>query len=142
MVIGAVAVTAGWADERERRIPNRVVLVGAVAALAIAVASGAGWAAVAGASTGGGPLLALHLARPAGVGFGDVKLAMVLGALLGMVHWPLAAVALAVATVLGLAGAVVVRSWRRSVPFGACLGAAALVTLALAPAVGRMLALW
>jgi leader peptidase (prepilin peptidase)/N-methyltransferase len=147
-VLGALATGAGWPDLCERRIPNRVVLAGlvATAALALVVAVGGDrpvlGSVVAGGVVAGGTMLALHLARPASLGFGDVKLATVVGALLGMVHWSLAAVMLAVASVAGAAGALAVREWRRSIPFGTCMGVAALVAFAATPFLRDRVGLW
>lgn len=138
LTVGALAVAAGIPDGRERRIPNVVVVTGAGAAVAIAVPVAlAGDPAVigrlvAGTALGGGLLLALHLARPEGLGFGDVKLAAALGGVLGVVHWTLIAIALGAAALLGSTGAVVRRGWRRSIPFGACLGVGAVAAVASA----------
>jgi leader peptidase (prepilin peptidase) / N-methyltransferase len=147
-VLGALAVAAGEPDLRERRIPNRVVLAGllATAALAVVVALGGDrpvvGSVVAGGAVAGGMMLALHLARPASLGFGDVKLATLLGAALGIAHWSLAAVMLAVASVAGAAGALAVRGWRRSIPFGTCMAVAALVVLAATPLLRDRVGLW
>ena len=72
-------------DVEERRIPNRIVLPAAAVMLALQIALEPGraleWTA---AALGAGALL-LVLARlhPAGLGLGDVKLALLLGAALG-----------------------------------------------------------
>jgi leader peptidase (prepilin peptidase)/N-methyltransferase len=80
-LLAAVTVT----DLRTRLIPNRLLAAGALLGLAVALASepGAvpgriGWAAGA-----AGFLGAAHLARPEGMGMGDVKLAGVAGLYLG-----------------------------------------------------------
>ena len=74
------------------------------------------------------PLLLAHLVDPAGLGFGDVKLAVVLGALVGIIDWRLAPVALGVACMSALGWATVKRV--RSLAFGPPLvGGAAVVFL-------------
>jgi len=79
--LALVAVSA--TDLEHRIIPNRIVLPAAAAVLVAqtAVHPSPEWAiAAAGAS---GFLLAAALAYPAGMGMGDVKLALLLGAMLG-----------------------------------------------------------
>jgi leader peptidase (prepilin peptidase)/N-methyltransferase len=148
VVVGAVAAHAGWADLRERRIPNRVVAAGLVATLVLVLAIANGGdrpivgSVVAGGVVAGGLMLALHVARPTSLGFGDVKLAAVLGALLGIVHWSLAAVMLGLASLAGAAGAAVITTWRRSIPFGTCMGVAALATVAAARLLHTRVGLW
>jgi leader peptidase (prepilin peptidase) / N-methyltransferase len=76
-----VVVTA--TDLSHRIVPNRVVIPGAVAVLVLMTAAEPSpeWAiAAVGAS---GFLLAAALAYPAGMGMGDVKLALLMGAALG-----------------------------------------------------------
>ena len=88
------------------------------------------WSALLGLALGAGPLLAVHLITPAGIGFGDVKLAAVLGGLLGVVHWILALLMLGLASVVALGGVAMLPTWRRSIPFGLCLGVAAVLSIA------------
>lgn len=108
LFFGLCAATVTVTDLVERRIPNRVVGPGAVGALSLlGVAAGvsgdpwplarAGIAMVALA----GFYLALGLAFPGGVGFGDAKWAGVVGLLLGYLGWA----AVADATLLGFATA-------------------------------------
>jgi leader peptidase (prepilin peptidase)/N-methyltransferase len=148
VAVGVLAVAAGWPDLRERRIPNRAVLGGLSATVLIALAVELGGdrpvagSVAGGAVLAGGLMLALHLARPASLGFGDVKLAAVLGALVGIVHWSLAAVTLGVAALIGAAGVLALRGWRRSIPFGTCMGAGGLATIAAAAALRDAVGLW
>lgn len=136
----AALVPAAIVDLHERRLPD--VWVGAAAAVfvaAVAVTSVVATdepitaslaAGIAGAVAMGVPLLVLHLASPAAMGYGDVKAAAVLGAACGIVHWHLALSALALAAggaaVTGLVGR------RRTVPFGPFLVLAAATALATA----------
>jgi leader peptidase (prepilin peptidase)/N-methyltransferase len=74
-----------------------------------------------------GPLLLLHLVSPAAMGWGDVKLAFVLGSALASVDVRLGIAALALASAATLIGALV--AGRVAVPFapGLVAGAAALL---------------
>ena len=79
----AVLVAVSAIDAEHRIIPNRIVLPAAVVVLVAntALTLSPEWAlAAAGAS---GSLLAAALAYPAGMGMGDVKLALLMGAALG-----------------------------------------------------------
>jgi leader peptidase (prepilin peptidase)/N-methyltransferase len=83
-------------DIRERRLPNALTLTGAAAVLTVATAAGRGAAALAGTVALTAVYLAVHCAAPGGMGAGDVKLALGLGALTGCFGagvWFLAAVA-------------------------------------------------
>lgn len=101
-VIGAAAgvLIVGWAgalsvfDLIWRRLPNALTIGGAVVVLAGAACCGRGVPALLGAMALGGLYLAVHLADPAALGGGDVKLAFALGGLtgaLGLPVWILAA---------------------------------------------------
>jgi leader peptidase (prepilin peptidase)/N-methyltransferase len=72
-------------DVEERRIPNRIVLPAAAVMLALQIALEPGRALEWTAAALGASALLLVLARlnPAGLGLGDVKLALLLGAALG-----------------------------------------------------------
>jgi leader peptidase (prepilin peptidase)/N-methyltransferase len=145
VVAAAFLVPLVLIDLRERRLPDRLTLSGAAALLALVgahAAIGGDVAPVAGALAGAGLmagiLLALHLASPRGMGFGDVKLGLVLGVLVGARSVGLILPALLAAGVLGaLAGVVqMVRRRRRdvTVPFGPFLAAGSVLALVL---VGR-----
>ncbi|MBC7723761.1 MAG: prepilin peptidase [Burkholderiaceae bacterium] len=87
-----VAVAVSAADIRSHRIPNRIVYPSyAVSTALIAVASlGGGWAfvrAVAGAAALFAVYLLLAWAVPQGLGFGDVKLAGLIGLHLAWLGW-------------------------------------------------------
>jgi leader peptidase (prepilin peptidase)/N-methyltransferase len=130
------------ADLRVRRLPDRLTLGGTAALLAVLAAGGAITGdfgplgrGVVGALLMAAVLFALHVASPAGMGFGDVKLGLLLGVLVGS-----RSVALVLTTLLvaGAAGAVVgviqmVRHRRRQVtlPFGPCLVLGAVLALVL-----------
>jgi leader peptidase (prepilin peptidase)/N-methyltransferase len=82
--LGCLLLTAiSVVDLEERRVPNRLVLPGLVAALAARTALDPSVRWVAGAAIAGGAFFVLALVYPAGMGMGDVKLAAFLGAWLG-----------------------------------------------------------
>lgn len=125
-------------DIESRRLPNRIVLPAAALVLAARlITAPEHWAAWIGAALGAaGFLLAFALAFPGGLGMGDVKLAFLLGAMLGSALVPAAELG----TLAGAAAAVVllVRDGRgafgRAIPFGPFLAFGAIaVTLLFAP---------
>ncbi len=139
--VGALAVTAllAWSlalsviDVRQRRLPNVLTLSGAVAILAAAFGCGRGLAALLGAATLAVLYLTVHLVSPAGLGAGDVKLAVALGALtgaLGVEVWVLAALGAPVLT--AVSGVVnLLRGRGGTVPHGPAMLLASLCAAAL-----------
>ena len=105
LALTAVLVPVALIDLDHRLIPNVLTLAGALAALAIGLATepaGVPEQLLAGAAAGGF-LLAAALARPGGMGMGDVKLAAVLGLFLGWEVGVALLVALLAGTIVGLA---------------------------------------
>ena len=105
----AVALVFVWLaalscyDIRQRRLPNRLTLPGAGVILLAAAFAGRGLPALAGAATLAGMYLLVHLVAPAGMGAGDVKLAIGLGGLAGCFGaevWLLAALSAPLLTAL------------------------------------------
>jgi leader peptidase (prepilin peptidase)/N-methyltransferase len=137
VVLGLVFVTALVAitltDLERRVIPNRVLLVAAVAGVLIAAIgdpSSLPERAIAAAAAGGGLFLVV-LAYPRGMGLGDVKLAAVMGLFLGRNVAPALLVALLAGSVVGLAmiarhGA---EARKRAIPFGPFLALGGIVGL-------------
>ena len=127
--LALVAVSA--TDVEHRIIPNRIVLPAAAAVLVVqtALRPSPEWAI--GAFGASGFLLLAALIYPAGMGMGDVKLALLLGAMLGK-H-------VAVAMMLGLLAAVVVAvvlfvkhgaaARKTAIPFGPFLALGSVVAL-------------
>lgn len=70
-------------DLRERRVPNRIVLPAAALVLALHTAADPTWEWAAAAAAAFAALLVAALAVPGGLGMGDVKLCLLLGAMLG-----------------------------------------------------------
>ncbi len=124
-------------DIRHRLIPDAVVLPAAAVALAAAVAADPGrWWAPAGAALGAAAVLLLPwLVRPEAMGLGDVKLALLMGAALGVSVVPALAVAFAAAAAAGLV--LLLRDGAaargRAIPFGPFLAGGAVVGLAWGP---------
>lgn len=79
----AVLVALSVIDARHRIVPNRIVLPAALAALVLhtAIDPSPEWLLAALGASGG--LFLVALAYPQGLGLGDVKLALLLGAMLG-----------------------------------------------------------
>jgi leader peptidase (prepilin peptidase) / N-methyltransferase len=122
-------------DITRRRLPNWLTLPGGATVLAVATLCGSGAAALAGAAALTLLYLVVHLVAPAGMGAGDVKLAIGVGGLTGAFGvdvWVLAAVGAPLLTALVALGALIGRSCR-SVPHGPsmCVTAAAAVAVAL-----------
>ena len=126
-------------DVRHRRLPNVLTLPGAGVILLVAALAGRGLPALAGAAALAAMYLLVHLAAPAAMGAGDVKLAIGLGGLagcFGVGAWFLAALAAPLLTALW--GVVVLRLFggdgAATVPHGpsmclATVGAAGLALL-------------
>lgn len=135
----ALLVPAAAIDVREQRLPDPLLLAAAgvlVTAMALGVVAGGGADPIGmlvGAAAMAIPLLLVHLASPAAMGFGDVKLAVVLGAATGSAT--LALVALALGT--GCSAVVGVALRRRTVPLGPGLVGGAVITLVVAALAGR-----
>lgn len=134
LAFAALLVPVVFIDLDYRIIPNPLMLLGAVAAPAIVLATEPDAIVehlVAGAAAGGFFLVAV-LAYPAGMGMGDVKLAAVMGLFLGRAVGPALFVALLVGSLVG--AAIIARKGARegrktAVPFGPFLALGGLVGL-------------
>lgn len=137
VVLAWLAALSGY-DVRVRRLPNLLTLPGAAVILLAAAGAGRGEPALAGAAALTATYLLVHLVSPAGMGAGDVKLAIGLGALAGCFGagvWFLAALAAPLLTVTwALAGRLVGRAGAAPVPHGPsmCVATAAAIGLVLA----------
>jgi leader peptidase (prepilin peptidase)/N-methyltransferase len=130
-----VLVVLSFIDVRTRRLPNRIVLPAAAVVLAahVAIAPDRALEWVVAALGAFALLLAAALAYPGGLGMGDVKLALLLGAALG---WAVGAALVIGFAAAGLAGVLmIVRSgWsarRAALPLGPFLALGALAALLL-----------
>jgi len=133
LVFVALLAAITLTDLGRRVIPNAILLVGAVAAVAVAAVGDPSslierGAAAAGA---GGFLLVAALAYPRGMGMGDVKLAAVMGLFLGAAVPVAIAVALGAGALLGIG--LMVRhgaaARKQAVPFGPFLALGGVVGL-------------
>lgn len=100
LTVAAASVT----DLRRRLIPNPIVATAAAVGLLLAATGGPGrlaMAALAGALVAA-PMLAVALARPDGLGMGDVKLVAVIGIYLGWSAWIALLSGLGLATITGI----------------------------------------
>ena len=133
-----IVVPAALIDLEYRIIPNSLTALGALAAIAIGLAldpGGEPQRLIAGAAAGGFLLLAA-LAYPGGMGMGDVKLAGVIGLLLGSAVAPAIFIALLTGALLG--GAILVRRGvqegrKTKVPFGPFLAFGGVTATFLGP---------
>jgi leader peptidase (prepilin peptidase)/N-methyltransferase len=137
VALGLVFVTVLMAvtltDLERRLIPNKILIVGAVFAIAIATLADPaglperGIAAVA----AGGLLFAAALAYPRGMGLGDVKLAATMGLFLGRNVGPALLVALLAGSLVGMA--MIAREGaaarKKAIPFGPFLALGGVVGL-------------
>lgn len=133
LVFVTMLVAITLTDLDRRVIPNKVLLVAAVAGAVIAAVgdpSSLPERAIAAAAAGGGLFLVV-LAYPRGMGLGDVKLAAVMGLFLGRNVAPAILVALLAGSVVGLFliarhGAA---ARKRAIPFGPFLALGGVVGL-------------
>jgi leader peptidase (prepilin peptidase)/N-methyltransferase len=108
LYLGAISTALALIDLDVHRLPNKIVLPAYVVGIVLLGAASAiegDWGQLLRAAIGMASLyalyLVLHLARPGGMGFGDVKLAGVLGLFLGWLGWGQLAVGAFGAFVLG-----------------------------------------
>lgn len=154
LYLAAAGLALSLIDFDHHRLPDKIVLPSyVVVGVLLAVASGAtnDWWALARAGIGATALFAFYLAiafaYPAGMGFGDVKLAGVLGGLLAYLSWSALFVGAFAGFALGAVAGVVVMAVRKggrktAIPFGPFMIAGALVAVfAAAPLVADYLRL-
>jgi leader peptidase (prepilin peptidase)/N-methyltransferase len=141
---GAVGLALALIDLDTRRLPNRIVLP-SYPVLAILLAGAAWWQgdwwAFGRAALGGlllyGFFFAIVFVYPAGMGFGDVKLAGLVGAVLGWLSWATLVIGAFAGFLLGaIVGSVLIglgRGGRKTaVPFGPFMVAGALLAILVA----------
>lgn len=147
VLLAPVLVALSVIDLRERRLPDRIVLPATAAGFALLVLGAIGdgepehiVGALAGAATFAGLLLVLHLASPGGMGFGDVKLGVLLGLYLGAMGLGLVVWGMLLGSLLGVVAALPVavrtRDRRAGIPFGPALAAGNVLALLLAGPLG------
>jgi len=141
LYLAAAGIALSMIDIDVKRLPNSIVLpsYAVVAVLLTVAAAGTGdWWPLARAAFGAVALFAFYFtlafAYPAGLGFGDVKLAGVLGALMGYLSWSALILATFGAFLLGAIAGVTLMAARRggrktAIPFGPFMIASALITV-------------
>jgi leader peptidase (prepilin peptidase) / N-methyltransferase len=140
VVLILLVIPAALIDLEHRIIPNRLTALGAALAVVIGLALDPGGEPerLIAAAAAGGFLLVAALAYPGGMGMGDVKLAGVLGLLLGRAVAPAILVALLSGALLGVF--LIARKGPRqgrktAVPFGPFLALGGLVAVFAGPAI-------
>ncbi|MEK6277197.1 MAG: prepilin peptidase [Actinomycetota bacterium] len=133
LVFVATLAAVTLTDLEQQIIPNRILAVSAIAA--VAIAAGADPASLPdraiAAAAAGGLLLLAALAYPRGMGMGDVKLAALMGLYLGRAVAPALLVGFAVGAMVGVG--MMLREGagtrKRGIPFGPFLALGGLVGL-------------
>ncbi|MET8848956.1 prepilin peptidase [Amycolatopsis sp. NPDC004625] len=141
LYFGAIGIALALIDLDCRRLPNAIVLP-SYPVLAVLLTASAGyrgdWWSPVRAGIGGAALFAFYLvlalAYPAGMGFGDVRLAGILGGVLGYVSWAALLIGAFGGFLLGAVAGVVVLATgkggrKTALPFGPFMIAAALIAL-------------
>jgi leader peptidase (prepilin peptidase)/N-methyltransferase len=142
-----VLVACSAIDVHHRVIPNRIVYPSLAVALVAVVAldlSGQPVSAVGGALgllTLGGGLFLVAVVQPRGMGMGDVKLAALIGLVLGSLGWAYVGVAAMTAVLAGGLGAVAALalggSRKDAIPFGPYLAGGAIMAALFAPSIAE-----
>ncbi|HXF57781.1 MAG TPA: prepilin peptidase [Actinomycetota bacterium] len=141
-LFSAVLAAAAAVDARYRIIPNRLLYPSLLAFVPlVAVLWVGGHASLARAGLGllgfAGGMLLLHLLHPGGIGMGDVKLAALIGLVLGAFGWRYLQVGVLLGALAGAlwgAGLLVAgRGLRAQFPYGPFLAAGAVAALLLGP---------
>jgi leader peptidase (prepilin peptidase)/N-methyltransferase len=138
-----VMVTCSAIDLHHRIIPNRIIVPSlvvfgaAVSGLALAGQPLSPATGALGLLGYGGGLFVVTLISPSGMGMGDVKLAAVIGLVLGALGWVYVGVAAMVAVLSGGVGAVVTLlrggTGKDAIPFGPYLAGGAVVSALVGP---------
>jgi leader peptidase (prepilin peptidase)/N-methyltransferase len=139
----AILLACALIDARHRIIPNRIVytslvLFTVVVLLFSFVGSGISLVTAGlGLLAFGGGLLLVAVVAPHGMGMGDVKLAALIGLVLGSLGWRYVGVSVAVAIVAGGLGATVTllagASRKDAIPFGPYLAGGGILSALFAP---------
>jgi leader peptidase (prepilin peptidase)/N-methyltransferase len=145
----AIGVALTMIDIDTKRLPNKIVLPSQVVIailLTIATVSSGDWWALARAGIGAAALFAFYLALvliyPAGMGYGDVKLAFILGAILAYLSWRTFGVGAFGGFLLGAVGGIVLMATGRgnrksAIPYGPYMIVAAMLAIFVANPVAQ-----
>ncbi len=149
LYFAAIGVALTMIDIDHKRLPDKIVLpswVVVAGLLTIATIASGDWGALARAGIGAAGLFTLYFtlafSYPAGMGMGDVKLAFILGAVLGYLSWSTFAVGAFGGFLLGSLGGIVLLATRRGsrksqIPFGPYMIAGALLAIFVAHPVAQ-----
>jgi leader peptidase (prepilin peptidase)/N-methyltransferase len=141
LYFAAIGIALAMIDIDHKRLPNSIVLpsYAVEAALLTMASAGTGdWTALGRAAIGAGGLFAFYFLLafiyPAGMGFGDVKLALILGGVLAYLSWRTFAVGAFGGFLLGSVGGILLLVTRRGtrkseIPFGPYMIAAAVLAV-------------
>jgi leader peptidase (prepilin peptidase) / N-methyltransferase len=133
LVFVTVLLAVTLTDLERRIVPNKILIVGAVLAVAIAAVADPGSLVerAISAAAAGGLLFLVALAYPKGMGLGDVKLAATMGLFLGRNVAPAIFVALLAGAAVGLAmiAAEGASARKRAIPFAPFLALGGVVGL-------------
>jgi leader peptidase (prepilin peptidase)/N-methyltransferase len=144
LYLTAIGVALTMIDVDVKRLPDKIVLpsYGVLAALlTVASISSHDWWALGRAGVGAAGLFTFYFlvafAYPAGMGFGDVKLAFILGGMLAYLSWDAFGVGAFGGFLLGALGGVALMATRRgnrksAIPFGPYMIAAAMLAIFVA----------
>jgi leader peptidase (prepilin peptidase) / N-methyltransferase len=133
LLLCTVLVAITLTDLDLRVIPNKIVLAGALAAIAIVAVSEPSSLGERGAAAlaAGGALFLVAIAYPRGMGMGDVKLVAMMGLFLGRAIAPAVLIGFAAGALVGLA--MIARDGsgarKRAIPFGPFLALGGVVGL-------------
>jgi leader peptidase (prepilin peptidase)/N-methyltransferase len=140
----AIGVALTMIDIDHKRLPDKIVLPAWLVIsilLVIATIPHGNWDDLARAGIGAAGLFAFYflmaLIYPAGMGFGDVKLSLILGGLLGYLSWPTFAVGAFGGFFLGAIGGILLLATGRgnrktAIPYGPYMIAGALIAMFVA----------
>lgn len=149
LYLTAIGVALAVIDVQVRRLPNALVLPSypvLAVLLTLSAAVEGDWWALARAGIGGAALLAFFFAlaflHPAGMGWGDVKLAGLLGVTLGYLSWAALVIGAFAGFLLGAVYGIVLIATRRggrktAIPFGPFMLAGALLAMFVADPLAR-----
>jgi leader peptidase (prepilin peptidase)/N-methyltransferase len=137
----AIGVALTMIDIDHKRLPDKIVLPSWIVIsllLVIAAIADSNWNDLARAGIGAAALFGFYFLMafiyPAGMGFGDVKLSFILGAVLGYLSWKAFAVGAFGGFLLGAVGGIVLLAAGRgnrktAIPYGPCMIAGALIAV-------------
>ncbi len=149
LYFAAIGVALTVIDLQVRRLPDAIVLPSypvVAVLLAVSAAVEGDWWALVRALIGGAVLFAFFFALayfyPAGMGFGDVKLAGIIGGLLAYLSWPALVIGsfagFLIGAVVGLTLMAIKRAGRKTaIPFGPWMIAGAFVGIFAADQIAR-----